>query len=198
MSRSLALLLAPALAGGLALADGPAPEPAERAGQLRRDRRLVAALVEGGVQLAAQDDAVRRAAHCNRIAESVAAAIREAVQTNDRSRAGELGNHLRQLLTRGVANNLSTAHAALPADSPRHGEIRRALDDARAVSRPLRQKLNEIPQQDREGLTELHHALDAGHGALEKALPDEPDPPTQKYKSPAKAPPAGKKLTPKG
>lgn len=198
MRRLAALLLAPTLAAGLAFADGPAakviadPTPvALRAEQLRRDLGLVTALVDGGLKLAAQDDAAHRAGQCNRLARDVARELRQALGTKDRDRAGDLGHYLQALLARGVAGNLRLARADLPPDSPRHKELRRVLDDALAVARPLRQELDDAGHKD------LRHTLDKGHDALQEALPDETPLPSQKPKPAPKAPPAGTKLLPK-
>src|SRR5262249_37011031 len=64
-------------AAGFVLADPPAPNPsaAERLKQLRRDRALIHKLVESGLRLAEEDDPLKRADQCNRLAEDLTRAI---------------------------------------------------------------------------------------------------------------------------
>src|SRR5262249_1106535 len=91
------LLLGPVLlATALAWADAPAlsGEP-QRADQLRRNRNLIGALVEGGLNLAGEDDPLKRAGYCNDLAQRLAGAIKEASESRDGPRTAELGRHLR-------------------------------------------------------------------------------------------------------
>src|SRR5439155_26249795 len=66
---AILVLLPTALAAwaGAALAQDDGVD--ERAGQLQRDQQLIQLLVDSGVRLAAEDDPLRRADYCNRLAD---------------------------------------------------------------------------------------------------------------------------------
>ena len=192
MRRAAAALLLPvALAAGLALADGPAPPSAEeRLHRFRRDRPLVERLVEGGLRLAGEADALRRADQCGRLARAVAEELQKAVAEKDRPRAERLGPQLEALVVRGVAGNLSLARELLPPDSPRAPEVQRVGDRALALMAPLEKELLQAPEPDQAPA--LMRALTRGRSEVERAVRDS----ASEGKAKGKAPPGGSKLKP--
>src|SRR5262245_19162694 len=85
----------------------------ERARQVQRDRELIEELVNLGLRLADDQDALKRAGHCSGTAERFAREISAAATNREDSRALEMGLHFRDLLQRGVADNLRTARAQI-------------------------------------------------------------------------------------
>src|SRR5262249_55784977 len=101
-------ILCAALAAGVWAEDVPeAPSAAAQAKLFQRNRVLLQTLVQGGLELAKQEDPVKRAGCCNDLAKQLANEIRLAAQSRDAYRAAELGDHLYALLHDGVAGNLS-------------------------------------------------------------------------------------------
>ncbi len=186
MRRLPAVLLLPvAMAAGLALADPPiaGPTPADRLRQFQRNQKLIGKLVKSGLELAGEEDPLRRADSCNRLAKELTQEIQRLVAGRARARADELGRHLEALLVRGVAGNLTLARTNLPPDSPRHPELRRLRDEALSVMLPLEEQLKRVPSQ--EQLQGVVQAVTKGRVEVERAV---------KGRTGTKAPAAGKKL----
>jgi hypothetical protein len=183
MRRLLPLLLLPVLAAsGLALADGPeqAPSPAERLRRFRQERALIRKLVEGGLVLSQKTEPLERAEECNRLAKDLTAEIQRAVEARDRTRAGRLSPRLEALLVRGVAGNLHRA----PENSP----VRRRLaQEAIAVTEPLQEALESVPDPEQKQLQGVAQAVSQGRAELRKAI-------SAGGRSKMKEPPVGKKL----
>jgi DNA anti-recombination protein RmuC len=96
---------------------GPPPGVAARAAQFESNYGLFQVLVENGLRLAGEDDALKRADYCDGLVERFAAELKKASADNNQARVAELGQHLHDLLSEGVAANLRAARQQLPADS---------------------------------------------------------------------------------
>ncbi|HXG09513.1 MAG TPA: hypothetical protein VNK04_06960 [Gemmataceae bacterium] len=172
MKRYLLLLVPVSLATALAWAEGPAPSAeAQRAEQLRRNRGLIRMLVEGGLSLAGEEDPVRRAEYCNNMAERLAGAIKEATQHRDSPRMMELGRHLRVLLERGVAPNLSLARGDIPEGSADEMKLHKVRDHTARVVGLLEEEFRRAA--DAEPQADMREALDvvqAGRYQVDLAL----------------------------
>ncbi len=167
----LALLVALLAAGTRADVPAPEPGPAEALRHLRRDLALVEGLVQGGIDLAAEDDPLIRASYCNRLADRLTRALREAVTAKDPERVAELGLGLRGLLETGVAGNILKARPRLTLD-PQGAQKLQEFD---------KQLLLMQEELDRTGPTgaDMQPALSAirqGRAEVEKALRDKDGP----------------------
>src|SRR5262249_2223551 len=89
------LLLPPALAGHVLAVGGPDDE---RLRQWQRDREVVQTLVDGGLKLAAEPDPLKRAEHCNRMADGLAREIRQAGPEKQVSPAAGVSGPMQVLL----------------------------------------------------------------------------------------------------
>lgn len=67
---------------------------------------LLATVVARSLRLAEEEDPLRRADHCNEVADHFAEAVAVASAQGDAARAERLGTHLSHLLHRGVAGNV--------------------------------------------------------------------------------------------
>jgi hypothetical protein len=113
------------------------PSAVEQLRLLQRNRLLVHALVDGGLDLTARPDPLKRADRCRQLAGVFADEVRQAVRDQEESRAAELGRHLLALVERGVAGNLTEARRSIAAgsqDESRLGELR---EDTEKVLAPL-------------------------------------------------------------
>jgi len=122
------------------IADTP-PAPAEQARQLHRNWNLVKALVDGSVQLAGEEDPLRRANTCSEVVEHFANEIGQAADDRDSDRAAELGRHLCDLLDNGVAGNLNTASKIIPASTTGNQELLKVGSRVAKVTDPLELRL---------------------------------------------------------
>jgi hypothetical protein len=193
MKRLLPLLLLPVLAAaGLALADGPAqaPSPDERLRRFRQERDLVRKLVEGGLRLAQEADALKRAEECKLLAGDLTPEIQRLVKEKKGTRADALGRQLEALLVRGVADNLNRARGGLDPTSPSLPRLRRVAREAIAVTDPLQADLKQVAGPEQEQLQGVLQSLSQGRAELERALKAPPG----KGRPGLKAPPVGKKL----
>jgi hypothetical protein len=83
--------------------DTTSSEPTQ---QLAQNRRLVEVLVNGAVELAAENDPLKRADCCQRLAQEFKREILEAASQEDSRRVIELTEHFEALLRQGIAANL--------------------------------------------------------------------------------------------
>jgi hypothetical protein len=191
--RATAVLACLVLPLTLALAETrpPEPSPEQRLQQFRRDRELIQGLVRSGLRLAAEDDPLRRADYCNRVAEDLADEIQRAVSEKDRGRATDLGLHLQAVLVRGVAGNLKQARSTLPPDSPGELKVRSVGEDLLRSLKPLQDKLDRAPAQDQETVQPLLQAVSKGRAEVEAVI--RKGPARQGNGTGKKGPPAGKR-----
>jgi len=162
--RLLVLLVVPALAGHV-LADDSTP--ADRARELQRDQGLVQTLIASGLKLAAEKDPLRRADHCNRLADSYAVEIKRAVQHKDAQRAAQYGQQMQALLTRGVAQNLAVARAAPKPDEP---EINRLGAWVSITAKSIEDELGNHPELETEEMQFMLDAVARGKADVDQAV----------------------------
>jgi hypothetical protein len=152
MKRWPLLLLSGALLVSLAAADDPPARlaGADRVRQFQQNYRLVKNLVESGLQLAAEEDPVKRTEYCSTVAQRLAAEMSEAIDKDDMTRVCELGQHLHDILEQGVTAGLRDVRHPLPQDS----SAASALGQVRAQV----QRLVDVLQ---ERLQKADHARDS-------------------------------------
>lgn len=173
MKRIALLAVCLTLLVPLAGAQDAAPLPTDhvRARLFQRNQELIQSLVEGGLRLAAADDALQRAECCRDVAERLATEIQQAVAQREQARVAELGCHLRALLESGVAANLSTARKEIPVGSTLEKNLRDVRDRTAHLMTPLEEQL--LRETDTEAEPAIQHTLEAlqvGRTKVEKAV----------------------------
>jgi len=143
-------------------AQSPAPplSAAEQARRFGRNRSLIEKLVTGGLQLADEDDPLKRADCCNGIAQSMADEIRLAVGGHEKGRVAELKQHLHSLLKDGVAENLIQARERIPNGSAEEKELRKVRDDTEQFLKPVQEVIDATDAGDiKDGLDLIIRAV---------------------------------------
>jgi len=158
----------------LALAQETAPAPnAERMELFRRDRGLIEKLVAGGLQLAGEEDPLRRADFCTGVAEQLAAEIEQAAEGSENARAAEFGQHLRAMLQDGVAHNLTTARGRIPAGSAEEKRLFEVNERAAKVLGGLERRLQlhsvSLPAPPPDEMRHILKVVSDGRIEVEKA-----------------------------
>jgi hypothetical protein len=142
----------------------------ERARKVQRDRELIEELVNLGLRLAEDEDALKRAGHCSGTAERFAREISAAAGNREGSRALEMSQHLKDLLQRGVAENLRTARELIPVGSAEEQTLNEVQHHTAEVVLPLEEELQQALKKDRSGdLRETLSAIQSGRSQVEKA-----------------------------
>ena len=147
------------------------PDADLRAHLFQRDRDLIQMLVEGGLRLAAADDALERAECCSGVAERLATALQQAAVNQEKGRVAELGVHLRALLETGVAANLSTARRQIPIGSTLEKNLRAVRDRTTHLLEPLEVQLLRVTDPE-DTIQHTLRALQVGRTEVEKAFDD--------------------------
>jgi len=114
----------------------------ERAQSLPRDQEMIQVLVEGGLDLAGEEDPLKRAAVCNRIANGLAEEVKKAVGSKDSARAAKLGKQMQDLLVHGVAVNLTVARETMKPNSPREKAIFKLGANVAGVAKSIEDEVN--------------------------------------------------------
>jgi hypothetical protein len=168
MRRAILIVPVAAALAAFVWAEGPGPEaPAgDAVRRFRRDQELIATLVEGGIELANEEDPLRRAAECNKLADRVAGEIRRAGAIRDSARVAELGPHLQALLENGVAGNLAVARTQIARGSA--GE-RKLLEFSKVVQR-MEEDLGRVPGPAARSMGPALSAVRQGRARVEKAI----------------------------
>jgi hypothetical protein len=161
--RLLVLAAAAALASQ-GLADD---SPVDRARQLQRDQGMVQTLVASGLQLAAEKDPLRRADHCNRLADRYAVEIKRAMQNKDGLRVAQFGEQMQALLTKGVAQNLTVARTAL---KPDESEINRLGAWVSITAKSVEDELGNHPELERDKMQFTLQAVAQGKADVDQAV----------------------------
>lgn len=157
-------------AKSLKVGDGIAARPAadgKRVQQLKRNRDLIADLVDGGVRLVREDEPIKRANSCRGMAQRLASEIRQAARNRDSARAVEMGQHFRDLLTGGIAQNVATVRPTVQGGSMLERDMKQVGEWVNALTAPLEDQLA------RAGDADMRNALDAIHGGrteVERAI----------------------------
>jgi hypothetical protein len=153
-------------AAGWAVGQPPSPSGEERARQWQRDQELVRELVDTGLTLAREEDALRRAAACKQLANVFSREIRRAAADRDGARVADLGRHLQAVLETGVAANLRSARGTISSGSPRE---RMFLEFGRQVRR-LEAQLDGAPNTRPEDIAPALKAVRKGRAEVERAI----------------------------
>lgn len=174
MKRYLLLMLPVFLVCAIAWADGPIPSPeTERALRLQRNLELVQALVDGSLQLAGEDDPLKRANYCSGMAEQLSKEIERATEGRDAPRVTELGKHLKAMLETGVATNLNLARSGIPQGSVGEKKLFEVGIKASQTVDRLEEHLQKMVKLEPETQAEMQQALDGmveGREQIEKAV----------------------------
>jgi hypothetical protein len=172
MNRLVFLPLAVTALAALALADEPASTPVTegRIRQLERNQKLLHKLVQGGVSLAKADDRLQRAQYCNDMVNSLADEIKQAAKDHDGDRALELGQHLHDLLERGVAGNLSKESRQVPGGSARMKDLKKLQNQVTKTIRELETDLQNAAAADPENMQPALEAVQHGQVALSDVI----------------------------
>jgi hypothetical protein len=131
-------------------------------------RDLVGALVAEGIRLAEESDPLRRADCCADVGDELVATILQVAAADDAEQAQQLGQHLGEVLARGVVPNLRRAEAA-GNDARRLAEYRRVGERGLKAAAVLRQKLDQAPPRVRVGLERAVEAARRGFAATAEA-----------------------------
>jgi hypothetical protein len=170
MRRSLLILCLLAVAGlGWADADAPRVEEESRLVQFRRDLELIETFVEKGLVLAAEDDPLQRAQTCKTLADRLGSEIKGAEKRTGRLVA--LGDMLRTVLVRGVADNLERARAAGPPPKDFAQIGSKVNEMTEAVEGILKETLDGLPDgAARESMAPALKALTRAREDIESAM----------------------------
>lgn len=159
-------------AKSMKLGEGIAARPAadaKRIQQLKRNRNLIVDLVDGGLQLSREDEPIKRANSCQNLARRLANEIRQAVNRRESARAAEMGQHLRDLLTGGIAQNVNIVRPKVQVGSMLERDMKQVGDWVTSVTSALEDQLASASPAD----ADLRFTLDAIHGGrteVEKAI----------------------------
>jgi hypothetical protein len=140
-----------------------------RVKQLQRDQALIESLVEGALNLAAEDDPLRRADYCNRLADGLRLEMKKAWQLNDTSHAIELGEQM-PLLVQGVAANLNLAMASMTPNSPRTNEVARLGQEVAGVTKALEDEVRADSALDQDLMLPTLRAVADAKTAVDLAV----------------------------
>ncbi|MBY0528062.1 MAG: hypothetical protein K2R98_31990 [Gemmataceae bacterium] len=177
--RQMPMLPAPVVAVGSIKAQEPGLA-SEAVRRFEKNRTLLQALVNGSVKLAVEDDLVKRAEVCKGVSKYFADEIQNAAVNREGTRAVELGQHLRDLLQRGVAANLTAVVAATPEGSTRQEECKQVGREVTDVLGPLQDRLqNAVTPESQEYMQRTLQAVQDGRQDVEKSLKKGPPNPPE-------------------
>jgi hypothetical protein len=146
----------------LASADTPIGTSSEKQGRfLQRNASLIEKLVDDGMELAAQSNALDRAKACGTIATRLAGEIEKATDNKDTARAAELSQHLRLVLQRGIAANLTAARREIHPGSADEKKLFEGTDQAQELIHLLDKQFKQAIVDD-EGQSLEQPLLPAG------------------------------------
>jgi len=168
-----ALSLAPVLlsAAGILRAEELPPGASDELRRFVRNKPLFGALINGSVLLAKEKDQFKRAELCTAVAHCFAKEIQDAASKREGARAVELGQHLHDMLQRGVAANLGTVVSNTPAGSARDADFVKLYRDVDNAIVPLEEQLQSAGDaQTREDLQLTLRVVRDGRTEVEKAL----------------------------
>jgi hypothetical protein len=119
----------------------PRPGPAGRAVQFQTNYTLIQLLVENSVRLAAEDDPLKRADYCDGLVEGFALEMHKAAESRDDARVAELGQHLHDLVSQGVAANLRLVRRTRSGDAALEKDLHGVRAQAEKSLRPVEEQL---------------------------------------------------------
>jgi hypothetical protein len=167
LTTSMFLVLA-----ALASADSPRWQSSSEPGRhLERNVDLIEKLVDDGLELADKSNPLDRAKACGAIATRLAAAIEKAADDKDTVRAAELAQHLRLVLQRGVAANLTTARQEIHPGSADEKRLFETSDHAAELIHTLEKQFKQAAsgEEGRSLVSPLQPAR-KGFDSVEKAI----------------------------
>ena len=165
MKRLLAMTLVFILATLVgAQGDSSRVTPAQQAAMLERNRELLKATIDTGLELTSDNGPLDRAAMCTKLAGKWSDAIRSAASSKETSRVHELGKHFETVIDRGVVSNLRDARSKIKSGSKQESELDQRRDEAIKVLDKLESDLAG-PQEFEPVRKQIH----AGRDKLEKA-----------------------------
>lgn len=142
----------------LALADVPETLPARS--DFLRDQTLIEKFVAAALDLARENDPLKRARQCNVLAGFLTKEIQEASRQRQGPRAAAFGKMLQTMLTDGIATNLKQAGADTQPEGPRAQEILQISESMAAnVTRPLEKVVEQLPPQDQPAMKTVLDAV---------------------------------------
>jgi DNA anti-recombination protein RmuC len=149
-------LLLPFVAAVLAcVSGGKNPDsPADlkgRARQFHENFGLIEVLVENSIRLAEEDDPLRRAQYCNGLVERFSAAMKTATQKQDLGRVEELGQHVHDLLSQGMAANLRSARQRAPESSTMERDLQSVRAQTEQSLAPVEEQLQQAAGGEEQG-----------------------------------------------
>lgn len=151
---------------GLALATDRPSEPQERLRQFQRDLGLIQALVDEGLNLAGEEEPLKRAQMCNSLAENLVQEIQLATGKGDEPRAAGLSNYLQTVLVRGVAGNLNLARRQLPPNMALPPELQSIGTRSLRITGPV----VDDDHRDSAAMQKAVAAINQGRDAVAKAI----------------------------
>lgn len=140
---------------------------------LERNAPLIEKLVDDGLHLAEQKNALDRAKACGSIAAELADEINKAARNKEAARATELSLHLQIVLQRGVAANLRTARRDIYPGSSEDAKLFKSTKDAADLIHRLEAQLKDGFPEGKDPLSD-RSLLPAKRGcdAVTKAVRD--------------------------
>jgi hypothetical protein len=150
------------------------PADAERLRQLRRNQKLIHALVQSSLKLLDQatDNPLQRAEGCHELVQHLADEVKLAAREREGFRAREMSGYLRELLSEGVADNLTNwkknySHSAFKP------EMDRVKDWVEEILAPAEAELEAValaaPGAERHDLEFARIALQEGRAFVRSA-----------------------------
>jgi hypothetical protein len=97
------------------------------------DMELAGVLVDNALELAEQDDPLRRAELCRGLAQKLTMRLQTAARRQDRERTVALGEMLQLVMVEGVAETLNQARVEAT-DTPKQAEVKNAAAQITAVA----------------------------------------------------------------
>jgi hypothetical protein len=159
----------------IALASAPflvlrAEEETSPTGPFQRDLALLEAVIDNSLNLAAEDDALKRARLSYRLSEVFVAELHAAAQHHDAERLTALSAHVRALLTRGIVFNVLEARAQFPPPSPGAQELSRFGSQIGAALRKDEYEWEQLPRDPAGATDRVRAHLQRGYAEVERAL----------------------------
>jgi hypothetical protein len=185
LPTAIALLALLVLLAGHGLAEQDTAD--ERAQQLQHDHDLIETLVDGGLELAQEDDPLKRADLCNTIANALASEVKNAVKKKNSVRAALLSEQMQSILVQGMAVNLVTARQTMIPDSPQEVAIAKLGEKVAVAAKSIEDEVDRIDDPTKMQSTLI--AVHEGRKQIELAIKakgkskDKKGPPAKKGKN---------------
>lgn len=153
----------------LGLANQADPVETDRRREFDRDADLIDKFVHGAVQISKENDPLKRAHHCNGLADLLAKEIQKTTQRREARRTTELSAMLQAVLVQGVADNLAVARTGLPADAPRSKEVLNFADTVAGLTKSAEQEIENLPAGEQEAMKTALQAMTKAREQVQKS-----------------------------